>query len=88
MRDTLGPLWYAEVEACCTHIKPMVDTRSSVMVMVFSTFQQVKIKGGIPAAALWRPSVTLCDFNQCPITIFAKVDLEFRNEEKKAQVTV
>jgi len=29
----LGPMWYAEVEPCCTPIKVLVDTGSSAMAM-------------------------------------------------------
>ena len=66
----------------------MVDKGSSATILSFDLFKRIGKKANIPVSALSAPDVVLRDYNQRPIPIGAKVELELSFNGKSVVVPV
>ncbi len=78
----VGALYYCQVKIEGVPVEHMVDTGSAATVLSFNAFKAIGAKAKIPASALSRPDITLRDYNQRPIPVGAKVNLEIEYQGK------
>ena len=72
----MGPLYYVTVSIVGEPVEAMVDTGSSATLLSFRLVKQIGKKANIPVSALSTSDVVLRDYNQRPIPVGAKVELE------------
>ena len=84
----VGPLYYVTVSIAGEPVEAMVDTGSSATILSFDLFKRIGKKANIPVSALSAPDVVLRDYNQRPIPIGAKVELELSFNGKSVVVPV
>ena len=84
----VGPLYFGTVSIAGEPVEAMVDTGSSATILSFDLFKQIGKKANIPVSALSTPDVVLRDYNQRPIPVGAKVELEFSFNGKQVTAPV
>ena len=88
MAGVVGSLYYVTVSIAGEPVEAMVDTGSSDTILSFDLFKRIGKKANIPVSALSAPDVVLRDYNQQPIPIGAKVELELSFNGKSVVVPV
>ena len=78
----IGPLYYAKIQIAGVPTDGLVDTGSSVTILSFNQFKEIGKQARIPSCEL-KPAVGVFrDYSRRLIPITAKVNLEFKWEEK------
>ena len=73
---SVGPLYYCTVKIEGEPTRAMVDRRSSMTILNFSTFRELGKRARIPPSALKPPDMPLREYSQRPIPVGAMVELE------------